>query len=86
MAKTSAEKVADALIEGCSNLNWNVQLFIGYLLEQPPRVQRQIVLAMLAFLRQYKMNAENPHLSWRADPEVADLIEPTDLTGYDQIV
>lgn len=86
MAKTSAEKVADALIEACSSLNFNVQLFVGYLLEQHPRVQRQIVVSMLSFLRQYKQNAANPHLSWRIDPETADLIEPQDLTGYDQIV
>lgn len=86
MAKTSAEKVADAIIEGCSSLNWNVQLFVGYLLEQHPKVQRMIVLSMLEYLRQYKANSQNKHLAWRVDPEVADLIQPVDLTGYDQIV
>lgn len=86
MAKTNAEKVADALVEGCSNLNWNVQLFVGHLLEKPPRVQKMIVHTMLAYLRQYKHNAANEHLAWRTDPEVAEMIEPQDLTGYDQIV
>lgn len=86
MAKSNAEKVADQLIQGVSNLNWNQQIFIGHLLEQPPRVQRHIVLAMLAFLRQYKENADNQYLSWRIDPETAEMIQPIDLTGYDQVV
>lgn len=84
MARTDAQKVADALVQGCSSLNWNVQIFVGELLEQPPRVQKAIIMTMLTYLRQYQHNASNPYLNWRTDPDSAELIEAVDLTAFDQ--
>jgi hypothetical protein len=83
MAKNPSEKAADGLIEGVVRRDWNPQLFVGYLFQQPKEVQQILILSFLLFLRQYKANAENPHLQWRVDPEAADWIEPIDLTGYD---
>ena len=83
MAKNPSEKAADGLVEGVVRRDWNPQLFVGYLFQQPKEVQQILIITFLLFLRQYKVNASNPHLSWRVDPEAADYIEPIDLTGYD---
>lgn len=84
MAKSPSEKAADGLVEGVNRRDWNPQLFIGFILEQPKDVQKMIVLTVLMFLRQYKQNAANPHLEWRTDPEADSWIESVDLTMYDQ--
>jgi hypothetical protein len=83
MAKNPSEKAADGLVEGVVRRDWNPQLFVGYLFQQPKEVQQILIITFLLYLRQYKENADNPNLSWRVDPEAADYIDPVDLTGYD---
>lgn len=90
MAKSYSEKAADGLVQGVVRRDWNPQLFIGYVMEQPKEIQRMIILTVLMMLRQYKSQAENEYLSWRVDPEAASWIsdsdlEPIDLTDHDQI-
>lgn len=89
MAKSHSEKAADGLIQGVVRRDWNPQLFIGYIMEQPKEIQRVIILTVLLLLRQYKTQADNPYLDWRVDPEAADWIadedlEPINLTKFDQ--
>jgi len=83
MAKNPSEKAADGLVEGVVRRDWNPQLFAGYLFQQPKEVQQILIITFLLYLRQYKANADNPHLAWRVDPEAANYIDPVDLTGYD---
>jgi hypothetical protein len=83
MAKNPSEKAADGLVEGVVRRDWNPQLFAGYLFQQPKEVQQILIITFLLYLRQYKANADNPHLVWRVDPEAANYIDPVDLTGYD---
>lgn len=85
MARSHSEKAADGLIQGVARRDWNPQLFVGHIMEQPKEVQKILVLTFLLFLAQYKQNAQNPYLSYRVDEEAADWIEPIDLTGFDQI-
>ena len=83
MAKNPSEKAADGLLDGVVRRDWNPQLFAGYLFQQPKEVQEILIITFLLYLRQYKSQAANPHMQWRADPENAQHIEPIDLTGYD---
>jgi hypothetical protein len=83
MAKNPSEKAADGLVEGVVRRDWNPQLFVGYLFQQPKEVQEILIITFLLYLRQYKVQASNPHLQWRVSPEAAEYIEPIDLTGYD---
>lgn len=87
MAKSESEKVADNLIDGASKLTWNPQLFIGTLMEAPPAIQRIIMHTMIEFIKCYMINARNPHLRYRTDPEAAkyaEEVESLDLTEFDQ--
>lgn len=83
MAKHPSERAADGLIDGATRRDWNPQLFVGFLMEQPKEIQEILIITFLLYLRQYKSQSENPLLEWRADPKVAQYIEPIDLTGYD---
>jgi hypothetical protein len=83
MAKSPSEKAADGLVEGVVRRDWNPQLFAGYLFQQPKEVQQILIITFLLYLRQYKDQASDPLMQWRADPEAATYIEPIDLTGYD---
>jgi hypothetical protein len=75
MAKNKEQAAVDALVEMASQLDYNVYIFVGYLLQiQHPIVKANVTRSFYTYLE----------MSERHDREMSDAKHAADLTEFDR--